>query len=867
MSTVKECDELVAMSTSGIGKPEENSIFLEKMGRPRLYESKRQFASSAPYLRKVIKRCPSLVILFLSCFLVGVQAQVVDVKMKDNKLTMSSKEIAIKEATFFVEIIENGKDITLVPSGQPKIKTVDRITPLMNGRETTYTWATKEGYEISWIVTNIADNTVTLKAEIVNKTNNEIYLKQFCLLNTPDNQFIASGKASDWMLASTDVESRRWGKLDADLFSQYSIDTAKAYSRNYFTQRGLSKKRIDRKWRCYYNDFTLYKNPGISGLSVAAVDTITAVFFDIRVEGTKMKIEIYSDMSEVELTPGESRKSDEVLLLNKPWNEAQKDRCSWIKSMTGTKITKQPLLGWCSWYRSATGVKSQDVLNISSYSSNQHSNIPLQVIQIDDGWQVNYGTWTENEKFKKGIKDVADSIRAQNMMAGIWLTPVTVDVVNNKRQKPIDWYVGYKINKPSLTKLDPTNPNVKNFITDALKYSLDRGYRYFKLDFSGIGYCSKRFYNPKYTHLQAQRELYRIYREAIGDSSYLLACGISDQRSIVPFADADRMGTDCDPNSGFARNLSIDDQPSDIHGFWYPIITMANKCYENGTLTIGDPDVAFTGMSKKCKPLQLRTFHSFVGIFGGLAFTSDYFNKPTFDKPDNLRMMQILNPVSAEKGHNFAGGWDMFGKEFGYPVSRSYGNFTNVIIWNPNHHAPENLGIKEVPTDNLGKKFHAWSFWDERYLGTISSDYIAQNVPVYQHQLLRLTPLSHKPIVIGSNLHISMGATEIKSIVYQGNKVQLELNPNAGARNGRIYFYSEKNISDAITTNGTAMIVKKQANVYVLILTNRAMDRKEVVDLTVSNTKETTIDSLLNDKENRMKYLESSFSKEWETTW
>src|SRR3546814_17055753 len=92
------------------------------------------------------------------------------------------------------------------------------------------------------------------------------------------------------------------------------------------------------------------------------------------------------------------------------------------------------------------------------------------------------------------------------------------------------------------------------------------------------------------TRFQAQRELFRLVRNAIGTESYLLACGISDQRSLVPFVDADRIGTDTEGNWGFGRALATDSQPADIHGFWYPVLSMVNKSYDNGVLCNADPD-------------------------------------------------------------------------------------------------------------------------------------------------------------------------------------------------------------------------------------------------------------------------------------
>lgn len=801
------------------------------------------------------------------CLLLSVmtKAENISLKLTGNKLSLNTSVIYINNAGFAVSILENEKPFVLIPSGNPEIKKSERNTPIGKGEQTRYTWNTAQGYEISLMLTQIGKDIVAIRAELINRTSNKVFLQNFKLLDTPEDQLLVKGKASDWMLATTDVESRRWGTLERDIPTEVELSSEGAYSRSYFARRGIDEKKNDRKWRCYYNDFTLYRNPGISGISVAAVDTIADVYFEVKVNDVRMKLEIIADMSEVEVSPGETRASDEVLIIAQPWEAAQQIRSHWIAETTGTKITKKPAYGWCSWYRTGIKVTSDDMFKISDFAKINRNKLPFDVIQIDEGWQIKRGEWTENNKFTCGLETVSDSIKKSGATAGIWLSPVTPQ--NTERQFPEDYYVNFKIGKPSTDRLDPTHPEVRKFMFNALKYSYNKGYRYFKLDFAQVPFGAKRFYNPKFTRMQAQRALFRLYRKAIGNDSYLLACGISDQRSMIPFVDADRIGTDCTPTQGFARKLASDNQPKDIHGLWYPIISMANKCYENGVLCNGDPDVTYTGNTGLCRPLQLRTFHSFVGIYGGLALTSDNFYQKGFGNDDNLRMMEILYPVGAEKGHNYTGGWDMYGKEFGYEVKRDYGTFTNVIIWNPDHIKSQDLNIKNVPTVNLGKKFHAWSFWDESYKGVISSDYRAKNVPIYEHELLRLTPLSDKPVIIGSNLHISMGATEVKTVSYTNDKMIIELNPNAGARNGRIYIYSEKNLCNANSTNSEVTLVKKSDNIYLLILKNRIREKKEVILLSISDGEINNLENAVKKKDFELKYYQSSFSADWVKSW
>lgn len=817
--------------------------------------------------RRLIALLPFLLAGAFGLIVSYANAQDFRTEFKSNKLALSAGEISIKNGQFSVHLLVKEQLVLLKPFGDPLVKVSEVPTPAGLEKLTTYTWIDHSGYKYSWLIGKIGQDITSIRVRFTNGSLQPVLLQKFTLLSTPGGDFSVQGNAADWMLASTDVECRRWGTLDKIIPTSKALRSEGAYSRSYFLRRsGEGMKANDPAWRCYFGDATLYRRPGITGVSMAAVDTVADVYFDIRVEQTRMKLEITSNMSEIRVDPGEMRSSDEVLFIRKPWASAQKIKNNWIAEVSGATVTKKPVFGWCSWYRSATDITQQKMYDMTAYVKSHFNKVPFDVIQLDDGWEVSKSSWNEDtDKFKGGLSALADSIHQAGMMAGIWLSPLRADLVKSEtgktmRPHPAAWYVRDSSGNRSTFQLDPTNPAARKFIYTTLKHYYEQGFRYFKLDFSSIAFDAKRFYNPKVTRFQAQRELFRLFREAIGPESYLLACGINDERSLVPFVDADRIGTDTNGYNAFSKSSASDGQPADIQGFWYPVISMVNKSYENGVLFNADPDVTYTGHMGKCTLAQLQTFHSFVGLLGGTAMISDHLYDKKFDNADNLRMMEILSPIGKEKGHPFAGGWDIYGREYGYEVHRSYGNAVNMIIWNPEHNKNANLSIQHVPAGSIGNKFHVWSFWDEKYLGIIDRDYMAKDIPEYESELLRLTPVSSNPVFIGSNLHISMGAVEVKSMVIDNKQVKIELDPNAGARNGRLYFYSRKPLGNALSTNSETLLVKKQDNIYVLVLKDRSRDKREVITMDIAIGKSFTLSQVANDPSLRKEYGQSSFS-------
>jgi alpha-galactosidase len=756
-------------------------------------------------------------------------------QLKNNLSYFSSNDIQILKAGFSATIIVDGHLMTVKPEGNPTL-TVDNVeTPMGVSLQKRYKWHCKEHYELIWDISKIGNSIYSIRAEFVNHSSKSVFLKNFLMLETPANNMTVTGKAADWMLASTDVEVRRWGTLEQYIPSEKELASQNAYSRKYFSSRGMADRASDPAWRCYLSDATLYHKGDGKGMTFAAVDTVSNVYFNFKVQGTQMKLEAESDMSEVLVDPHETRTSDEILLISRPWAEAQMLKNEWIKTVTHAELKKKPIFGWCSWYTMGLKVSPNGINNMISFCHENMNKLPFEIIQIDDGWQVLRGIWTENNKFYNQLEPISKNIQKLGIRPGLWLSPVRSDQIigvdgDNEQVYPRDWFVKEYDGTQLGSKLDPTNPNVAEHIKQSLQRWLKKGYTYFKLDFSQIGYGTKRLYDPKYTSFQAQRKLFKLYREAIGAESYLLACGISDQRYLSPYVDADRIGTDTGIGKGFAHEpMATDNQPADIHGFWYPILSMVNKCYENGVLANGDPDVTYTRQWGKTSLAQLHTFHSFVGIYAGSATTSVQFSKPEYNTANDMRMMEILYPISKEKGHSFTGGWDMCGSEFGYQVNRPFGKWTNVIVWNPMHKQAKDLSIKETPTP--GRNFHVWSFWDETYKGIKDKNYLLKNIGPYECGLLRLTALSSRPVIIGSNLHIGMGTVEVKNVSFKDGLMCIELDPNAGARNGRIYIYSKDKLSMPPSDHSNMALIKKDNHVYMLILTDRERTKPERIEI------------------------------------
>ncbi len=302
-------------------------------------------------------------------------------------------------------------------------------------------------------------------------------------------------------------------------------------------------------------------------------------------------------------------------------------------------------------------------------------------------------------------------------------------------------------------------------------------------------------FDPKMTCLQALRKLYRIFREEIGEDSYLLACA-EFSRGVAGFADAARIGPD---------SVSIWEagHPCCILEC---IRTIDLNAEANGLLFWNDPDVTYLGSwenslalstvkendrKQKLNADEVQTWHTFVGLLGGLMFTSNPLQKP--EVMAEARRLEIICPPTPDRGYSFHAGIDRNHQRFGFIADRPRGSFATVALWNPKEE-PADLPLAIDELKALGQDFHAWSFWDNQYLGVIDHNFIAKAVAPHGCVLLRITPVNashHKPILAGSTLHISLGAAEIQKWISSQDTLKIEFS-DAGARDGELVIHSNQ---------------------------------------------------------------------------
>ncbi len=350
----------------------------------------------------------------------------------------------------------------------------------------------------------------------------------------------------------------------------------------------------------------------VAGAAGSASGPQADVRFECRSEGEGvLAIRAVSLHSDIVVGPGESRESEEVWLLAQPYAEAVDTLMARLARTHGARLARGPRCGWCSWYHKGKAVTADDVIGFADHAATIRERLPLQVIQIDDGFQRAYGDWRLNEKFPDGWGPVLERIRRAGAEPGIWLAPLCVDAVLPLHDEHPDWFQRDAAGKPLGQHLDPTHPGAQAFIRELILVHRRLGFTYFKFDFN-IVHEAERFHDPTKTRLQVLRDLFRLYREAVGEEAYLLACLCHFSRAVAGIADALRIGVD---------SMAV---WRESHGICVSrcVQAVGATIAANGVLFVNDPDVTYT-WPHRLTDAEWRTWHSFVGLLGGTAMISE----------------------------------------------------------------------------------------------------------------------------------------------------------------------------------------------------------------------------------------------------
>lgn len=304
-----------------------------------------------------------------------------------------------------------------------------------------------------------------------------------------------------------------------------------------------------------------------------------------------------------------------------------------------TPRSRKKLFGYTSWYNHYQNIDEQLILEALDKVDER-----FDLFQIDDGFETFVGDWLDIDpvKFPRGLKPLVDEIHRKGMMAGIWLSPFVAENNSRLMREHPDWIARDKnddfiyagCNWSGHAALDINHPQVVEYIRRVLRYYVDLGFDFFKLDFL-YAINLKRIHSR--THAETADFAYSLLREELGDR-LILGCGATLSNAFERF-DYCRIGPDV--------SLRFDDVP--YMRIFHPEristkVTIQNTIFRSlldGHMFLNDPDVfLLRDENIRLSTRQRESLIRINALFGSLMMTSD--NIETYDRQKKELLEEAL---------------------------------------------------------------------------------------------------------------------------------------------------------------------------------------------------------------------------------
>jgi hypothetical protein len=261
----------------------------------------------------------------------------------------------------------------------------------------------------------------------------------------------------------------------------------------------------------------------------------------------------------------------------------------------------------------------------------------------------------------------------------------------------------------------------------------------------------------------------RLIRDTVGPETYLLAAG-GPVLLGAGTLDIQRVSGDVAPYWRAFYQPFIRDRSTP--GVRNCLLNIFTRYFLNGRLFEGDPDCLMVRSGQtKLTDAERRTLASVVSVFGGAIIISDDLS--LWGPAEEELMASVLPQVPARPRVP-----DIWRRDMPrYMVSRLEdpgGEYHNALVVNWSRYAR----TLEVKLQELGLepgRYHAQEFWTGRYLGEVVDSFALEKLQGHGAAVVRLTPAGEGPRLIGSSIHISQGAAELKRMEETGGGLRLAL--------------------------------------------------------------------------------------------
>ena len=638
---------------------------------------------------------------------------------------------------------------------------------------------------------SIADPMAFFQLELVNDSNNELFLKHLDLLDIPAGQLhLGKSNPQDPVFYSNGWQS--WSSTGSfGMGDRQNTSMLRRFQNPMVVNPGTPQPK---KANTFTGDMfgVVGDRRGQVGL-LAGFLSQKAQFGSLESSFTPLpSLKVWANGDNLHLQPGSSLKTDWLAIsfisLTDP--DPLNPYLATVGRLHGVNPEESVPVGWCSWYHFYQDINEKVLdANLATVIA-LAPDLPLELFQIDDGFETYPGDWFDFVPgFPHELKPLVKKTKEAGLIPGVWLAPFIVHPKARLVTEHPDWLLrdaegktvsaGFVWNAFTLA-LDLTNPDAMAYTKEVIRTAVqDWGFTYLKLDFLYAAALDGVYQNPTLSRAQVLRMGLEALREAAGPEITMLGCGCPLGSGLGVFE---------------AMRIS-----ADVSGYWKPHFPPVSGILQgephmpsarnaiHNILTraplhrrwwVNDPDCLLVRPDTQLSLPEVQTLATVIGLTGGSLLVSD--DLPALPA-DRLAIAQALLPVIGKRARVL----DLFETDF--PA------MLRVDLEGPEGpwHLLAKFNWESSPRDltfsaeeyQLDPQQAYWlrEFWTGQ-LGLLKADrpLTFAKVPTHGVAVVAARPFDpQKSTYLGSNLHLAQGL-EISH--WQESEKELAIEFNLGRK-------------------------------------------------------------------------------------
>ncbi|MGH2460800.1 MAG: alpha-galactosidase [Chloroflexota bacterium] len=394
----------------------------------------------------------------------------------------------------------------------------------------------------------------------------------------------------------------------------------------------------------------------------------------------------------------------------------------------------------------------------------------LDAVTIGPGWQRATGDWTSDPaRFPRGLAAMAEAIHSKGQHAGIAGAPFLVERSSDLFRRHPSWVVraptgdpiAVGVGRTDVFSLDLSQPAVEEWVRSVGRRVIDDwAFDLVIAESLSENVVSGWRRSPASSPIQGLRIGLRALKESLGDHPL-----VASMAPLFPCLDlADAVLTD-------RRPLWRADPSAPLRAFLHDTGCLTGS----GPLRLDWPEQTLD---------EARAAASIASFAGGMV-TLD--GDPSALTPDRMAILRACLPPTDAGSIVPINPFDPGGPSlFECRVARDRGDYTLLLVLNPRD-VPVARVIRLEALGLPPGRYHGFEFWSQRYLGVLTGRLTLDLIPAGGCAVVALRAVRDEPQVVGTSLHVSLGAMALQGASYDRMTRRLHLAIGAaGERQGTL---------------------------------------------------------------------------------